>query len=101
MTNTDKAAAIKALATTASDIQDACNLIGVLSEMSRTLLKLKEVTGLGSDALHRHPITVAFADKIASLTGTQTLGHERALKAFAWLNGVVTGRIDPTRLMSK
>jgi hypothetical protein len=73
------------LAQEALNVQDACNLTGVVHGYSRALSDLRthaEAGGHGTDWINRHPIAVAWADKIASLTGIQAIGCDRALDAF-------------------
>ena len=57
---------------TAITIQDACNLSGVVHEFSRILSRMCD-DGLDTDARNRHPISILFADKIASLAGVPDL----------------------------
>ncbi len=63
------------LARFAMDIQNACNLSGVVQSFARTLSRLRvlldEQGQGGTDKVNRHPISVLFADKIAHLAGTQ------------------------------
>lgn len=62
-------------AQTALDVQDACNLSGVVFAFSRILTEVlwpeAHSTGKGTDWVNTHPISVLFADKIAHLTGIQ------------------------------
>lgn len=58
----------------AIDVQDACNLSGVV----RSFAKITEVLWeearslkLGTKFVNEHPISVLFASKIASLTGCE------------------------------
>lgn len=56
---------------TALDIQDACNLSGVVYAFSRVMEKIckeSNVDGKGTDWKNSHAICVMFASKIASLT---------------------------------
>lgn len=78
-----KPRSIPELAKIAYEIQDACNLSGVLWTFAQVLGELKQQPEYrGSDWVHNHPITRAFADKIASLTGTQgRAGSDRAFDA--------------------
>ena len=55
----------------ALDVQDACNLSGVVHSFSRVMSFLSDEanrTGKGTDWKNKHPIAVLFADKISSLT---------------------------------
>jgi hypothetical protein len=63
---------LKQLAQEALNVQDACNLRGVLRsfhEASVTLGRLPECTG--TEWVNTHPIMMLYADKVASLTGMQ------------------------------
>lgn len=64
-------------AKTALQIQDACNLSGVVHEFSRVMSFLCD-RGLCTDDRNKHPIAVLFADKIAHLTGTQCFCQSNA-----------------------
>ncbi len=58
----------------ALDVQDACNLSGVVRSFSRVLdLIWKEANelSLGTAYVNRHPISVMYSSKIASLTGSE------------------------------
>lgn len=52
----------------ALQVQDACNLSGVVHSFSRALTELRENGINDTDALNNHPISVLYSDKIASLT---------------------------------
>lgn len=63
------------LAREALAVQDACNLSGVVRSYARALSRLWAILpGAGTDAINRHPIAQLWADKCASLTGTQCTG---------------------------
>ena len=61
---------LKQHAQTALYVQNACNLSGVVYSFARAMSTMCEM-GLDTDARNRHPISILFADKIISLTGTQ------------------------------
>lgn len=54
----------------AIDVQYACNLCGVVQSFAKVMCKILHDTG-STDAANKHPIAILYADKIASLTGTQ------------------------------
>jgi len=57
---------------TACEIQDACNLSGVVHEFSRTVRLVREEAdklGKGTDYINTHPVVIAFVDKLVSLSG--------------------------------
>lgn len=54
----------------AIDVQDACNLSGVVLAFGRVLSKMMDDPSIrGTRDRNRHPISVLYADKILSLTG--------------------------------
>jgi hypothetical protein len=63
----------------ALDVQDACNLSGVVHAFSRAMSVLWEEahrTGQGTDWVNKHPIVTLFIDKLASLNHyDSTLNH--------------------------
>ena len=74
---------IKQLAQESLDVQDACNLSGVVHGFSRAMSNLCEVCpDLGTDARNTHPICLLWADKIAHLTGTQAIGNDAVMAAY-------------------
>lgn len=62
-------------AQTAVDIQNACNLSGVVQTFSKILSEVlwpfAKVHGYGTDWVNRHPISVLFSSKIAALTSSE------------------------------
>lgn len=57
----------------AINVQDACNLSGVVHSFSRVMhLIWEEARELnqGTEYVNRHPIAVMYSNKIASLTGS-------------------------------
>jgi hypothetical protein len=76
---------MKQLAQDALNVQDACNLSAVVHGFSRTITDLRELVTSGTDAINQHPICILWADKIASLTGTQSLhSNDRITQAYNW-----------------
>jgi hypothetical protein len=55
-------------AQTALDVQDACNLSGVLGAWEQTRDAVNAACD-GTDARNHHPVNVLFANKLADLTG--------------------------------
>jgi len=78
-----KAQTLVKLTQEALAVQDACNLCGVAHGFARALSALMDLVPGGTDACNRHPIAVLWADKIAQLTGTQTLGNDVVMNAYA------------------
>lgn len=71
------------LAREALDVQDACNLSGVVHGFSRAITALREcLPNAGTSEINSHPICVLWADKIAHLTGTQNIGNDRTMRAY-------------------
>src|SRR5258708_33039861 len=58
----------------ALDVQDACNLSGVVFAFARVMQKIcneSNAPNRGRDWKNTHPIAVLYASKIASLTGCE------------------------------
>lgn len=71
------------LAREALAVQDACNLSGVVHGFSRSISRLRALLPMaGTDAINRHPVCQLWADKIAQLSGTQTLGTSVMFAAY-------------------
>lgn len=67
---------LKKLAAIALQVQDACNLSGVVHSWSGAITNLRALCPeLGTDGINRHPINVMFADKVADLTGSRSTGN--------------------------
>jgi hypothetical protein len=65
---------IQELAQQALDVQDACNLSGVVHSFSRSMDVLwaeARANNHGTDWINTHPIVTLFIDKLASLNRTQ------------------------------
>lgn len=55
---------------TAIDVQNACNLSGVVLSWARAMQQITaENPNIGTAARNTHPVNVLFADKVYSLTG--------------------------------
>lgn len=79
---------IKELAKEALDVQDACNLSGVVHAFSRAITDLRaNLPNAGTDEINRHPVCVLWADKIRSLTYAET----QFSKAYQWAKDCQTG----------
>jgi hypothetical protein len=76
----------KELAQEAINVQDACNLSGVVHSFSRTITEVRELLRAegkeSTDNINSHPVCVLFSSKIASLTGSES-GMEFA-KSYEW-----------------
>jgi hypothetical protein len=59
----------------ALDVQDACNLSGVVNSFSSALSKIweecRKVDGRGTKWVNEHPISILYSSKIASLSGSE------------------------------
>lgn len=62
---------LKDLAKEAIDVQNACNLSGVVLSWGRAILRLRAILNAGTQETNEHPINQLWADKVAQLTGTQ------------------------------
>jgi hypothetical protein len=69
---------LKQLAQESLDVQDACNLSGVLHGAYEAMLSLRKLGVYNA----QHPIMQLWADKIAHLTGTQTIGADVVSTAY-------------------
>jgi hypothetical protein len=78
---------IRLAAEEALNVQDACNLSGIVHSWSRRLARLNEKSEiwakLGTDGRNSHPINILWADKVAHLTGTQSLGLSKVMDAYS------------------
>jgi hypothetical protein len=74
---------MKELAQEALDVQNACNLSGVVHSFARAMTDLRAVAEAegwaGTQNINTHPICQLWADKIADLTG-----RDGAYNAFGW-----------------
>lgn len=75
------------LAREVMQVQDACNLSGVVHAWGRSISRLRVLLDAqragGTDAVNGHFINVLWADKCASLAGCQDIGTERYSVAYA------------------
>jgi hypothetical protein len=82
---------MKDLAKDALDVQDACNLSGVVHGFSRAMTELREIARSegweNTEKLNKHPVCIMWSDKIASLTGSIDL--LQFSKAYVWAKGVI------------
>ena len=81
---------IKQLAQEALDVQNACNLCGVVQSFARAMIDLGEHVK-GTDARNAHPITVLWADKVAHLAGIQDIGNDSTMKAYNVVHDLAKG----------
>lgn len=69
---------VRQLAQAALDVQDACNLSGVVLLFDEAMIDLwahARRAGKGTEWVNKHPISQVMADKVAALTDTQSLGN--------------------------
>lgn len=65
---------LKDIAETALEVQDACNLSGVVHSFSEDISTLRKLfPNEGTAFYNRHPVVVMYASKIASLTACEDL----------------------------
>jgi len=68
---------LKQLAQESLDVQNACNLSGVVHSFSRAMTDLRAILsveeGFSTDKLNTHPIAVLYSSKIGSLTGSDNM----------------------------
>lgn len=78
---------MKQLVQEALDVQNACNMSGIVRSYAEALSDLREIlekegSGFSTEKLNRHPVSVMWACKIADLSGamlTKEVSH-----AFKW-----------------
>ena len=81
---------LEQLAQEALNVQDACNLSGVVHGFARAIGDLRELfPDKGTDFINRHPICQLWADKIAHLTGTQSLGSGSVMTAYSEVHKIL------------
>lgn len=84
----------KELAQTALDVQNACNLSGVVHGFSHIITCVRtrlEAEGKGgTDNVNKHPVCILFSDKIAHLTGTQHFGDDNVARAYNWAHDLTS-----------
>jgi len=86
---------MKDLAKEAINVQDACNLSGVVHSFSRIITELREIARVegweSTKMINNHPVCILFADKIASLTcpGSSINGSEFT-RAYNWACDLIT-----------
>ena len=84
---------IQQLAQQALDVQDACNLSGVVHGFSRAITELRELfPDKGTDWFNEHPICALWADKIAHLTRTQTIANDKVFHSYRAVQEIVEGK---------
>jgi hypothetical protein len=87
---------MKDLCKEAIDIQDACNLSGVVHGFSRTITELRRLLEQEGDfstgKLNQHPVCVLYSSKIASLTGSEVNANEVGGNAFSEAYGFCQNR---------
>jgi hypothetical protein len=87
---------LKDLAQLALNVQDACNLSGVVHSFSGVITDVRanlEAEGKGgTDAVNQHPICVLFSSKIASLTNSET--SSTFSLAYEWAKNEVRSPVE-------
>jgi hypothetical protein len=89
-----KTRTIQDLAREAIQVQDACNLSGVVHGFSRAITELRDViraTGgdLSTDAVNSHPVCCLWASKIHDLSGMGLSDTDRFHRAYDACKGMV------------
>lgn len=79
----------------AIDVQDACNLSGVLGSFKNIVFDVlwpeARRIGKGTDWVNRHPIVTLFLDKLAHLNGTQNLSASDSIRAYDEVHKLAEG----------
>lgn len=83
------------LASEALDVQNACNLSGVVHGFSRAISRLRVLLDAqgkgGTHAVNTHVICMLWSDKIASLTTTQSMRGDDMGQAYSLVHGLTKG----------
>jgi hypothetical protein len=91
LTDITKVRSWKELAKEALDIQNACNLSGLVHTFSSTIrelrCRLEDEGAFSTDALNTHPICILFSDKLYSLASGDN-DSIKFWKAFDWAKKV-------------
>lgn len=78
---------INELCQEAVNVQDACNLSGVVHSFSRAITELRSLLqqegDFSTEKLNQHPVCVLYSSKIASLTGSEINSNECGGNAFS------------------
>lgn len=86
----------KEMAQDSLDVQNACNLSGVVHSFSNIITEVRtrlEAEGKGgTDAVNTHPVCILYADKVAHLTGTQHFGDDKVARAYNWAHDLTANR---------
>lgn len=64
---------IQQLMTEAIQVQNACNLSGVVHAFANVITDLRANGVTDTDAIRHHPVSVLFSSKIASLTNSENI----------------------------
>lgn len=82
------------------DVQDACNLSGVVHAWSAAITNLRELMPTaGTEVINRHPINKLWADKVAHLTGTQNLLCQEVDDAYGVVSEMAASKSGPVEVM--
>ncbi len=77
------------LANEALQIQDACNLSGLVHGWSRSVSRLRELLGpIDTDKINQHPINVLWANKVCDLARANN--DDTYGEAYKWAKEVVS-----------
>lgn len=76
MSEFEKVTTIQDLAKQAIEIQNACNLSGIVHAFSKAVTVMRTELKMDTPTCNRHPVTVLFLDKLNSLAGIQPLDTE-------------------------
>lgn len=85
---------LQELAKDAMQVQDACNLSGVVFAFADVMRDLCEhFRDAGTDYRNQHPIAVMWSSKIASLTRSEDCSTMS--KAYDWCHAAQKGEVKP------
>lgn len=92
---------IQQMAQQAIDVQNACNLSGIVRTFAEITSAMRTEHGMDTPTCNRHPVCVLFAHKIADLVGVQTAeqGDTAAGVAMVECEYIVRGQTIPMRAL--
>lgn len=99
MNDDDDTRTLAQLAKEALQVQDACNLSGVVLGWARAMRRLNQLLpNLGTDARNHHPVNVLWASKCADLTGCESYSRlDGAMTVCAQLEAGFVPTPDPSQ----
>lgn len=89
---------IQAMAQSALDVQNACNLSGVVRSFAEITSAMRTEHGMDTPTCNRHPVCILFAHKIADMVGVQTAEQGDTAAGIAMIECERMARQEPLKL---